>query len=255
MPPKTEKKYSAPALEKGLDILEFLAGQPNPCSKAEIADALERTPSEIYRMLSVLEQRGYVTKQSGTVSYGLSLKLFELGHLQNGMTSLRKAVRQPMEQLADEIGQACHFSVQNGADLLIIIERMPARRVCLAVGEGTLLPITQTASGAVLLSQLDEDEAMAFLTEDTHYQQLSQAKKNAYQKRQHKIREQQFETAQSQFSPGVIDIALPIGIAGTDLSGALAVSLLGGDINAPIIQKYIRAMQHCANQINQNLGI
>lgn len=108
MPAKDDKRYSAPALEKGLDILEFLANQAVPCSQTEIAESLERTPSEIYRMLSVLEQRGYVLKQAGTTSFSLSLKLFELGHLQSGISNLRKAIRYPMEQLANEIGEACH---------------------------------------------------------------------------------------------------------------------------------------------------
>ncbi len=252
---ESETRYTAPALEKGLDILEYLASQSVPRSKSEIADDLKRTPSEIYRMLTVLEQRGYVRKQAGTTSYSLSLKLFELGHLQSSMTTLRNAIRQPMEQLADKIGQACHFSIQNGMNLLVIMERMPPRRICLAVGEGTTLPITQSASGYVQLSQLDSTELDNFLQMDDHFQGLSKTKQQAKRTRIEAIREQGYEIAHSQISPGVVDISLPIGIRNSDLSGALAVSLLCDNLDAPIIQTNLRTIQTCANSINETLGI
>ena len=39
-------RYRAPALDKGLDILELLAGEEEGLSQAEIAKALGRTPNE-----------------------------------------------------------------------------------------------------------------------------------------------------------------------------------------------------------------
>jgi hypothetical protein len=40
-------RYRAPALDKGLDILELLAGEEEGLSQAEIAKALGRTPNEL----------------------------------------------------------------------------------------------------------------------------------------------------------------------------------------------------------------
>ena len=42
-------KYRAPALDKGLDILELLATQETGISRSEIAKSLDRSPSEIFR--------------------------------------------------------------------------------------------------------------------------------------------------------------------------------------------------------------
>ena len=41
------EKYRAPALDKGLDILELLAATEESLSQAEIAKALDRSPNEI----------------------------------------------------------------------------------------------------------------------------------------------------------------------------------------------------------------
>ena len=57
-------KYRAPALDKGLDILELLAGTEDGLSQAEIAKSLDRSPNEIYRMLDRLVRRAYVRRTS-----------------------------------------------------------------------------------------------------------------------------------------------------------------------------------------------
>ena len=55
-------RYRAPALDKGLDILELLAASSAGLTQAEIAKGLGRGPNEIYRMLDTLVRRGYVTR-------------------------------------------------------------------------------------------------------------------------------------------------------------------------------------------------
>ena len=62
MPGDSEDRYRAPALDKGLDILELLAGTADGLSQAEIAKALDRTPNEIYRMLDRLVRRDFVRR-------------------------------------------------------------------------------------------------------------------------------------------------------------------------------------------------
>jgi DNA-binding IclR family transcriptional regulator len=79
MPRRTAARYSAPALEKGLDVLELLASQPHALSLQEIAQRLGRSSAELYRMLDVLVQRGWLARLPDA-SYGLTLRLFELAH-------------------------------------------------------------------------------------------------------------------------------------------------------------------------------
>ena len=76
---EVEERYRAPALDKGLDILELLAETDEGLSQAEIAKALNRSPNEIYRMLDRLVRRGYIARTT-TDRYELTLKLFALAH-------------------------------------------------------------------------------------------------------------------------------------------------------------------------------
>ena len=66
-------RYRAPALDKGLDILELLADQPEGLTRGEIVKALDRGPSEIYRMLERLVARQYVLRSLAGDRYSLSL--------------------------------------------------------------------------------------------------------------------------------------------------------------------------------------
>ena len=75
-----DDKYRAPALSKGLDILELLAAYPMGLSQIEIAKELGRTTSEIFRMLAVLRKRGYVEIAEDGDRYELTPRLFEIAH-------------------------------------------------------------------------------------------------------------------------------------------------------------------------------
>ena len=60
--PETERrpKYAVPAVEKALDVLELLSAQAVPMTQAQLCRALGREPSELFRLLSALEARGYL---------------------------------------------------------------------------------------------------------------------------------------------------------------------------------------------------
>ena len=83
--------YAVPALEKGLDLLEALAAQPEPRSQTDLARALGRSPSEIFRMLACLERRGYIVKEEASGRYRLTLRLYELAHTHTPVDQLLHA--------------------------------------------------------------------------------------------------------------------------------------------------------------------
>ncbi|MEM7446546.1 MAG: helix-turn-helix domain-containing protein, partial [Pseudomonadota bacterium] len=66
MPSDQETRYRAPALDKGLDILELLAGEDGGLTQTDIAKALGRTANELYRMLDRLVRRGYIVRSASS---------------------------------------------------------------------------------------------------------------------------------------------------------------------------------------------
>ena len=76
--PSKVSRYPTPALEKGLDILELFASEPAGLTKSEVARRLDRTVSEVFRMLVCLEERGYISQAPEGERYHLTLHLFRL---------------------------------------------------------------------------------------------------------------------------------------------------------------------------------
>lgn len=255
MLPET-RRYGAPALDKGLDILEHLANEMAPLSQLELARALGRTPSEIYRMLMCLEERGYVMREEGSGKFRLTLRLYELSHRQNSTTLLRKAARLPMERLAEAVGQACHLSVIHGPNLLVLMERMPSCQVCLAVGEGSRIPLLRTTSGMLLLANWSESSRTAFLLQLDDFTGATKAGRDKLLGKFSELHGATHHHSPSAMTEGVSDISVPVGVPGSEVAGALVISYLSGtktgEKNLP---RYLKALLESAAEINRNLGI
>jgi DNA-binding IclR family transcriptional regulator len=250
-PKRAERRYQAPALDKGLEILEYLSGQRTPLTQLEIAKGLRRSSGEIYRLLLCLEERGYLAREAKSGKFRLTLRLYELAHSHNPTMLLRRAARMPMEALAEKIEQACHLSAPYGTSLLVLMECMPSRRICLAVGEGTVLPMILTTSGKLMLSRMDGDSAKALLDTDAEYRAMSEAKRRALLRQLETARGTELLKTESGLRIGITDIAVPVGIEGTDAFAILAISCLPGIDEKPACA----ALRRCASQINRNLGL
>ena len=103
-----EDRYRAPALDKGLDILELLATQPQGLTRAEIVKEMDRSASEIYRMLERLVARQYVMRNASGDRYALSLKLFALANMHPPLSRLINQALPVMDDFARKAEQSCH---------------------------------------------------------------------------------------------------------------------------------------------------
>ena len=148
----TDTRYRAPALDKGLDILEILSAQPEGLTRAELVRAMARSPSEIYRMLERLVARGYVTRAEGGDRYALSMKLFLLAHRHPPLRRLAAEAQPAMDGYARETGQSCHLVVPGRRVAVVIAHAMPESTWEFRVRVGAELDFFGTGSGRTLLA-------------------------------------------------------------------------------------------------------
>ena len=153
---KTE--YRAPALEKGLDILELLAFSSEPQTKKQIADKLDRSVNEIFRMLSVLIERQYIEFDDESSSYALSLKMFALSNQHPPIAQLLKRARPMMEELCSKVSQSCHLSQYYNGELVVIGAQESPYKMGFGVRLGANIDVCSSGSGTVLLAYSPEDK-------------------------------------------------------------------------------------------------
>src|SRR5882724_8579553 len=99
MGPMSEETYQAPALSKGLQVLEFLSEQTEPHAVSELARALGKSRNEIYRMVIVLERSGYLARTESD-RFVLTRKLFDVAMRTPPQRNLLAQALPVMEQLA-----------------------------------------------------------------------------------------------------------------------------------------------------------
>lgn len=114
--------YAAPALTKGLDVLELLAERGVPLTMKEIAEGLGRSKSEIFRMLIALQERDYLERDPGTDAYSLTDRLFKLGLQTPRVRDLLSVAMPEMAQLAEQTEQSPHLVViHHGATVVTAV--------------------------------------------------------------------------------------------------------------------------------------
>lgn len=118
----------------------------------EIAQALGRSKTEIYRMLVVLETRGYIERGEHDERYRITSRLFELGMRNAPLRNLHDAALPVMHELAEKALQSCHLGVATGGgEYVVIVARVESpAAVGFAVRVGHRVPIYDSASGRVV---------------------------------------------------------------------------------------------------------
>ena len=202
-------KYKAPALSKGLDIMELLAEETTAISLSEIAIKLERSKGEIFRMLLVLTERGYLHYDSRLEVYTLSPKIFQLAHRQSAITRLSALANPIMSELIHDTKQSCHLVMYYDGQCLVIAQHDSPQERFFKVRLGASIDILHSCSGHVLLAFADESSAVHISKQlNTKEQQL--LRKKIFKEDLAKIRERGYEDMPSGQVHGVRDMGYPV---------------------------------------------
>jgi DNA-binding IclR family transcriptional regulator len=145
--------YSAPALDKGLDILEALCQCENGLTQQEIAARVGRNLGEIYRMLNCLVQRNYVANYGNV--YTITAKLFQMSHFHPPTYRLLTEAMPIMEELSREVSFPCDLRVYNKGVQTVIAAIQPPNGLGFMTRVGSEIAVAPSASGLVLVAFQD----------------------------------------------------------------------------------------------------
>ena len=212
------EKYSAPALEKGLDILELLSGEEAGLSLSDIGRALSRSVGEIFRMLAVLEQRGYVAQDGASGRYVLTTYLFELAHKLPIVRRLSSIAGPRMRRLASDIRQSVHLGIVTNNEVLVVAQTDSPSNNVMSVRLGAKIDLWLASSGRVIVAFLDDVELNRLHNEVPLPEGMSRAELESDLAR---IRSNGYEVRDSFVVRGVVNISAPV----LDHSGHAAAAL------------------------------
>lgn len=205
-PADDAERYRAPALDKGLDILELLADTDEPLSQAEIAKALGRTPNEIYRMLDRLVRRDYVRRTPGD-RYEITLKLFELAHRHSPTRRLVQQAMPLLRNFALRSEQACHLVIRDRNILVVVAQVDGPGYWNVSIRVGSRIGLVNTGSGHVFLAFATPEERTLMVEEQESGDGVITP---ALERRLEIVRRQGFEQMPSAQTASVTNLSVPI---------------------------------------------
>ena len=149
------QKYSAPALEKGLDILELLSLSGTEMSLSQIAAGVGRSKNEIFRMMIVLEERQFIGRSVGDYYY-LTDRLSVLGASRSDHNRLAEVAMPVLLRLAEKTAFTCHLSVLDTDVVLVVAQAEAAKGYSISVQVGHRSPVAESSAGVCMLAALEK---------------------------------------------------------------------------------------------------
>jgi DNA-binding IclR family transcriptional regulator len=152
------RTYSAPAVDRTLDILEFMALHTRPYGATELSRCLNIPINSVFRILKRLTDREYTVQDPFSDGYQLSTKVFSLGMSLYTRFELRQRARPHIEWLCRETEETCQLQIPHGDMVLVIDAVSPEISYYLRVVPGALVYYHPNAYGKVMLAFLSEEE-------------------------------------------------------------------------------------------------
>lgn len=240
--------YSAPALEKGLDILEALCHSSEGLNQKEISARLGRSTSELYRMINCLERRKYISHQGD--KYAITTKLFQLSRIHPPTDRLVTAALPIMQGLAHNVGFSCDLRVYNMGSQTVIASINTPGGIGFNVRTGAEIEIAPSASGRVLLAFQTPETTELRIKESLA--DLSATEIKAFRKELHEVAVKGFASIKSRQYEGVHAISFPILDMDHHAVAALTVPMVPRVDNAPAASKseVEERLRESANRLN-----
>jgi DNA-binding IclR family transcriptional regulator len=136
-------------LDRGLRVLDVLAGAPGGLTVTELADRLEVNRTVVYRLVTTLEQHGLVRKDArARLHVGLGIL-----HLASAVQPVLRDIAAPvLRRLAEEVGCTAHLTVADGEEALALAVVEPSwTDFHVAYRVGSRHPLVQGAAGKAIL--------------------------------------------------------------------------------------------------------
>jgi DNA-binding IclR family transcriptional regulator len=201
--------YAAPAIGKAFEVIELLSDYPEGALISEMAARLNRTVGELFRIVVVMEQLGYLRKSARTDRYTVSYKLLEMAFRATPAQDLVRAALPEMQGLAAAAGQSCHLVVVNGGHgLVVAVEQQPETRG-FSLRLGATIDIIRSCSGQVILTFSSPQRAEQIITA-AETEQNAAFDREWLTKRLAVIRREGFDSRKSPITHGVTDISFPV---------------------------------------------
>jgi IclR family transcriptional regulator, KDG regulon repressor len=245
------KGYIAPSVKRTFEILKAVAFAKDGLGISELARDLGMAKSTVHGMTSALEDVGALVRDSVTKRYTLGLTVFELGRAAYSQVDMNSLARPVMEDLMEKTQASVFLGAQNGEHVTIleVVESTSELKITSPVG--TSIPLIAGAVGKVLLSRMDEEQALRFIRKKgiTKFTINTITEPDSYLREIRLVRERGYATDDEEYILGVRAVASPL-LEESRLMGALWAVGFKSSLDEEGLKSLVAETRKAAEEIN-----
>jgi DNA-binding IclR family transcriptional regulator len=254
------KSSNVRAIEKGLDILDFLSQGKQSYSLREISGNLKIPKPTIHRILSTLCGLRYAIQDPVSKDYRLGFRLVELGQAVLDRIDLRKEAEPSLHQLADSAQEIVHLARLDGGQIVYLdkvecIINSSSLRMVSKIGKRNFAH--SCALGKVLLAFLPKAERDAILTQKGLPERTKNTIVDLKELTAHLaiIKSQGYAVDNEENENGIRCVAAPIKNHGGEVIAGISISGPAVRITKERINRQLkRQVMETATEITKKLG-
>ena len=250
------KEYSVPSIDRALSVLQCLGNSKRGFSISEIGRRLKIPKSSTHLILTTLERRGFLQKNTQTGRYHFGLQLVSLSRSALENLDLREEARPFLRSLMQESGLTVHMAVLE-RDEAVIIEKIEAPGFArLASWIGRRLDVNCSGVGKVLIAFLPNDELDCLLrTKDfARHNSRTIISKSALRRELALVRQSGYALDNEEDEPGVCCIGAPVFDENGKVLAAISVAGSTCQVGIDGVPILARKVMRAARDISARLG-
>jgi DNA-binding IclR family transcriptional regulator len=147
-----DDKSRIQSIGKMMGILECFSTVNRHLSLAQIATLAGLPRPTAHRMLSAMKEIGFIEQDARSSSYGLGIRLFELGNIALANMDILREAKPFMDRLSEVSGESSHLGVFNGFEVIVVEREVPAERQSRGIRPGESSPAHCTGVGKAMLA-------------------------------------------------------------------------------------------------------
>jgi DNA-binding IclR family transcriptional regulator len=212
------------SVDRALTILEILARRGD-AGVTDIGLELGVHKSTAFRLLAVLESKGFVEQSVDRGTYRLGFGIIRLAGATAARLDLSRAGRQPCEQLAAAVGETVNVAILDDGGAVNISQAHGGAAVAVLNWVGRRTPLHATSSGKVLLAFAPaplRDELLDGPLE--RFTPATVTDPGAIATALEEVRARGWATTREELEVGLNAVAAPVRAAGGDVVAAISVS-------------------------------
>jgi DNA-binding IclR family transcriptional regulator len=242
------------SVDRALTVLEIL-GARGEAGVTEIAAELGVHKSTAFRLVAVLESRGFVEQLEDRGKYRLGFGIVRLAGATTAQMDLAQEGRRACEELAADLGETVNVAIQDGNRVVNISQVRGTSAISSHnwVGQGT--PLHATSSGKVLLAFAPEPVRTSVLAVRLErYTEATVTDPDRLERELDEVVRRGWAATMEEYEAGLSAVAAPVRDAEGRVVAAVSVSGPSFRLAAETIARIAPSVVAAADELSRRLG-